>query len=368
MRKSNRLGAQELYALLLITVSSLVYFSTPRYFFLIAGNAAWLALSIAISVSLICIFIVNLLLKRRPGQNLISLNTQILGTWLGNVVNMLLVGHYVVTGALIIRLFGEAIVLTSLRSLPVSVIMITSVLFGLYGCSQGWNVIAKSCWISLPFIALSVFIPLVLAWTYWEPSYLLPFFGKGVDDTLFGGVFAAGVMGDIILTALLANAVQPQVNLMKVSISAMIVTGLIFMLVVVANSMVNSYPVAAYITIPYFSLARTLSFGRFLERLESVIFIIWVFAALLKIAVMIGTGIYVYKQIFNIADTKPLLLPYGAILMTTAIMPKSFPVVDKWSWIYMRSFGFVITLILPTLIALIGLIKLRGKQEVKAQP
>jgi spore germination protein KB len=367
MRKSDRLGPQELQALLLITVSSLVYFTTPRYFFSVAGNAAWLALMIAVCVALICIFVINLLLKRHPGQNLITLNVRILGKWLGNTVNMLIVGHYVLSGALIIRIFSEAIVLTSLRSLPVSVIMITSVLFGLYGCQQGWNVIAKSCWISLPFIALSVFIPLVLTFTNWEPYYLLPIFGKGVDATLLGGFLAAGVLGDILLVALLANTTQPRVDLMKLSSTATIVTGLIFMLVILANSMVNSHPVASYITIPYFSLARALSFGRFLERLESVVFIIWVFAALLKIAVMIATGLYVYKQIFHIADTKPLLLPYGSILMTTAIIPTSFPIVDEWSWMYIRSFGFIITLLLPTLISIIGLVKLRGKQEVKAQ-
>lgn len=359
MEKNSQIGGQEYLSMLIVVMTSIVFFNTPRRFFLLNANAAWLSVLISIFATLVAVTLIGMFLRRHPGKGLTDLAVMTLGSFLGSLVNMLFFAYFLIVAALNIRLLGESIVMTALPEIPVSVIVLSTTIFTVYACLQGWNVIAKTCWVSLPFLAVGVVLPLVLTADRWNTNYLYPLLGNGLQATIITGVGGAGILGEIVLAAILAQVVQPEVKVWRTSMTAVLASGLLFLMVVLATSMVFPYPIAGQLTLPYYMLSRTLTLGRFLQRMEALALIIWAFAALIKVSIDSYAALYIYKRIFGVKDQKPLLLPHGVIIFATAMIPNSFLATTNSIWVWVRLYGGIVSLVIPILIALIGLIRLK---------
>jgi spore germination protein KB len=358
--KASRLGPQEYLSLIALVISTQVFYNTPRSYFLVGANAAWLSVVCSLCAALLVFAVIGLFLERNPGKSLYEAACQTIGAVGGGAVILALSGYWALNAAMTVRLLGEAIVMTALPSIPISVVIVVTLGFSLYAGLRGWNALAKTAWVSIPFLAVGVLVPLLLTAGHWTPALLFPLLGAGARATLLGGTATVGVWGEVILAAVLAGMLQPGVRPLRAGISALILCGVLLLIVVIAVSMVFPFPIASQLTSPYYSLSRALSFGRFLQRLEALTLLIWAFASLLKVAVMVKATVTTFCQVFAIRDQDPLMAPAISLVFALAVLPGSFAATSNLLWQGVLVYGGIPSLVIPALVAVIGLARARA--------
>jgi spore germination protein KB len=368
VRLYNRLGGAELLALGLLTENVVLFFDVPRRYFEIGGNAAYLSLIVSALVALPVFYMVGLALEKMPGEGLPDLMIRAFGTIGGKTLNFLIWLHISFGAALTARLLGEAIIMTSIPGVPISVVVGGALLFSVYSSYRGLNSLAKSCYVALPFIAAGVFVLMAISITNWRSEFLYPVLGLGFQNTILSGVLAAGAMGEISIIAIYAGKAQIGVPRLKMLITALVVTAVVQVFIILSISMAFPYPVARELTLPYYMLSRSISIGIFLQRLESVFLVTWALASILKIAVLYNAGLFIYRHTFAIKDGLPLLLPYAGMCFALALMPNNYVEAASIAWHQLRLRGGLVTLALPFLAASLSLWSMAKKKSKATGP
>jgi len=351
VRIYNRLGGAELLSLGLLTENVLLFFDVPRRYFEIGGNAAYLSLIISALVALPVFFIVGLVLEKMPGEGLPDLMNRAFGTSGGKAANIIIWLHLSLGAALTARLLGEAIIMTSIPEISISIVVGGTLLFSVYAGYRGLNSLAKSCYVALPFIAAGVFVLMAISVTNWRSEFLYPLLGLGFRNTILSGALAAGAMGEILIIAIFAGQAQIGVPRLKMLLTTLAVTMVVQVFIILSISMAFPYPVARELTLPYYMLSRSISIGIFLQRLESVFFVTWALGSILKIAVLYNAGLFIYRHTFSIKDGVPLMVPYAGLCFALALLPDNYVEAASISWHLLRLRGGLVTLALPLLAA-----------------
>ena len=77
---------------------------------------------------------------------------------------------------------------------------------------------------------------------------------------------------------------------------------------------------------PLFSAARTIEFGAFFQRLESVFLLIWLIIFACYISIIVMFCIEMFKKITNLKDSKPIVPIFGLFILGISLIPKNYSI------------------------------------------
>lgn len=143
---------------------------------------------------------------------------------------------------------------------------------------------------------------------------------------------------------------------LKVSLKGTLTLGLFFILqgIVVVSAFGGTQ--AQKFNFSFFEVARLISFGKYFERLEILILIIWFFGIFIKLSVCIFVCSKCFQYLFKLKDYKPLVFPCGLLLipfgvnLTTdlndgRVLHYAFVLTFKFPMVIIIVLMFIITLI-----------------------
>ena len=81
-------------------------------------------------------------------------------------------------------------------------------------------------------------------------------------------------------------------------------------------------PVAREVLLPAYQLGRTIDYGRFFKRLESILIITWSTIGFMHLSTVFFFSAHVFKKTFNLKYYRPLLFPLGVICFSISIIPE----------------------------------------------
>ncbi|ABY45720.1 MULTISPECIES: spore germination protein [Bacillus] len=147
-----------------------------------AGYDGWIGVFITGIIIHILLWMMYFLLKETNG-NLIDLQRQTFGKWLGNGINLIFMAYFLTVSISVIRTYVEIIQVWMFPSASIWMLTTFLCLVGYYIISSGFRVITGICVISiggtLGYLFISLFI---LKYTHW--SNLLPVFSHSLSDIL----------------------------------------------------------------------------------------------------------------------------------------------------------------------------------------
>lgn len=79
-------------------------------------------------------------------------------------------------------------------------------------------------------------------------------------------------------------------------------------------------PETSRMMFPTFELAKTVSLGTFLERIESLVVGIWVGSVSLKIMSFYYVSVMIFAEVCNLREYRPLVMPYGITLVVLSLI------------------------------------------------
>lgn len=356
------IGPREGSVLLFTLLASMLFLQMPQVLVDVAGPAAW---QVAILVTLLGVVItvpMIALAHRFPGLSLAEISVLAAGPVLGPLLTLAVSAWLVVATMQTLRNFTETFVMSILPDTPPSMVILFGTLIAIFASYKGVEAIARAAYVLLPAIAAGVLLILLLSLPRADLSLLFPFWGRGIDRTLVGGLYYSSTVAESIALLASGYAFHSGGDFQRSTIRGILLFGLSSAMTVAVMVGVTGSAIAGQNPYPLFYLARLVYLGRFLQRIEAIFVMFWVFAAVTRLAALYHATAVSLAGALRLPRYRPILFPLGPIFIALSLLPKDYVTVLRLERDWMRQAGFVV-LAIPLLLWLAAAVR---RKEVSA--
>jgi len=353
----SKIGEREAIAYLVTIVIAKVFLAYPAVLVGYAANAAWLVVLLSGLVTLFFINFVTKLVTSFPGKSFPEVCQTILGPYFGLVTACLPILGMLLEESLLLRNFSESMLVVALPETPLSVVMVCFLGACLVAVYLGIENIARASYISFPFTLAAILCITLLSFNAWKPDLLFPILGEGLFSILKAGLIRSSDYLELVNLYIIPFLFYPK-QVKRIGQKSVVMVIGVFLVVILTYTMSFPFPVAEEPYLPLYTMARGVYLGHFIQRIEAIFVIFWVFAGLL----LLSSGFYVLciilAQILKLPDYKPLISPLAIITFALAFAPPSLSDVVYLSNYGVREWGWLIYYGIPIILLLVA--RLRG--------
>lgn len=281
---------------------------------------SWLAAILAGFIALGMTFLACTLGAKFPRQTIFRYCETICGKLIGKIIGLSLICFFIYYTALCLRVFTEFILITMMPDTPLIVLTLAVMCITAYMVHSGLEVIVRFNEMVGPPLLFLFPLLMILVAPNMDLNNLLPIFENGAKPMIIHALAPIGIFGEAVWVVLLA---LPGLNKPEKAKKAVLCGFLLNILLVstVAASIVAVFGPsrAAHLFFPNISLIRTISIANFLERLETIMSILFILTMLVKTGFLFYGSLIGSAQLFNLKDYKPLVLPLAAVITSLSM-------------------------------------------------
>jgi spore germination protein KB len=353
------LGARDGIRLLVIPLISMLFLHYPAMAIRSGGPATWQVFFLVLPLGLVTVWLYTKLARRFPGQSLNQMAATATGGFIGSLLMLLILAWLLGDLTLDLRDFTETFKIALLPMTPVSVISLLLILGACLAAWTGLEALARVGQMLYFPIFLMVIAVCLLNLPLVDPAQFFPFWGFGLRQTAMGALAFLPMLSELTLLLILGQVFRSARVFRLVSLNALIIytltgLGMVLMLVGVFGS-----PEAQTNPFALFSLARVISIGRWIERIEAAMVSFWVLAACVRIGLLLYAACLHLAQLLRLPNHRPLILPLAVVATSLSLLPEDFSTLLQTNQRWMQTAGTV-TLLIPLLILAVAALRRKG--------
>jgi spore germination protein KB len=252
---------------------------------------------------------------RFPGKTLVDIHREVAGKWIGGLLSLFFIVHMMSAASAEVRAIGQFVTTQIMMETPMRVILFVfsaTVVIALFAGLEAISLTAQVFF--LLFVALSVLL-LALLTGELEFSNLLPVLNHSPSEfarsALMLSVFPYGEMTAFLM---IFPAVKKEERMFKHYLHAVMWGGLMIILLVTLSLL----SLGAYLTeqqlYPTYTMAKKISIGDFLQRLEFILVISYVMSTFFKCAILIYAAKQAIIQLFKLRYGRAFIMPVGFLM------------------------------------------------------
>ena len=328
----------------------------PSAFVAKANQDAWLAAILGVGISTLFVLLYNALGSSFPTLTLAEYNEKILGKWLGKFISLLYFTYFFLISALVLRNMGDFIVTHILRDTPIGIIEIIFLLVVIMGVHLGLETFSRTSELVFPWVVLLFFMLVVFLIPQIKFLNFQPILEKGIKPVINGSL---PYIGTPTLELVAFLMLFPYVNRTKNSKRAFLVGNVIGGTALIIVTMLSVFVLGVTLTsseiYPTYILATKINVGNFLERIEAVVAVLWIFTIFIKLTVCFYASSLCLAQTLNLKEYRFLLVPLGMVMVALSLVayPNSvyFQTMIGSIWF---PYAFIYGGIIPIVLLLVG--------------
>ncbi|MBE0341029.1 spore gernimation protein [Paenibacillus sp. 28ISP30-2] len=355
-----RISARQLMILTtLYTVGSAILI-IPSGMAEVAKQDAWMAALVGVVAGLLVLYLYIKLASLYPQKTLIGIMEALLGKWLGKAVGLLFFATFFINAPVPVLFYlGNFMTTQMIPETPMPAVNILFALIILLAVRLGLEVIARSAELMFP-----LFILLYISFTGLIVSNIKLENVQPVLEAGVGPIWSAALsfvstafLPHIILLMIFPASVNRFDQARKAIFTGSLIGGLMLVVVVSLAILVLGPDLTARNIYPSYALAKKISIGNFLQRIEAIMATMWFISLFFRITLYMHSIVTAIAQIFCLKNDRQLVLPLGILLvaLSTIVYP-NVPyqqAYDTKTWIpYILSLGLFFPLLLLSIHAL----------------
>lgn len=357
MTKEGKFGFQEALWLLVITTSTKLFFSSPTMAVKLVGTAEWYMTLVSAAVAAVGFTFIYLLLKRYPGNNIMEIYDNVLGSFFGFVFSFLLAAVLLVEAAIGIREFVEVQKVYVFPKTPISFIIGVFIAVVVILSFLGLEAVARYTEL-IAFVLIAAFIIIiVLSSQHYQFHRLFPIFGYGLDKTIYHGAMRSSAFGEVIIVAIIVKSLHGVKEIKKAGFICLLVSEILVLVAYLAFLLTFSYFFGRELTAPMYVMSSLVNYGVFFQRTESIFLFIWNLTSLISVSVLFYMVLIVYCHMFGIKDKKPLIIPFAIILFSLSMIPRGIMDVISIYRQYLMEYGWALFYLPPFIVLIVAIIR-----------
>ncbi|OMG49988.1 spore gernimation protein [Paenibacillus macerans] len=354
---------------ILFTVGSAILI-TPSGMAESARQDAWIAGLIGIGAGLPLVWMMAKLVNLYPQKNLTEIIETVLGKWVGKIVSLLLVVSFFSAPTAVMNDLGDFMTTQLIPETPIEAIII---LFGavvLMGVRLGVEVIARSAELLFPWFLLLYFLLVVLVAFNIDPRHLQPVLENGFPPIWQAGFtfLSVAFLPHIALLLTLPASLSRPALFGKGIVLGSLIGSLMLVAVITLAILVLGVEVTSKSLYPSYVLAQKIDIGHFLQRVETIMAIMWFFSLYFRITLYLSSITVSLAQIFNLKDYRPLVWPLGMLFIVLSfVVYPNVPFRQAWDARTWPPYTLVIGLLLPLLLLAVHAVRHRLSKKKRTQ-
>lgn len=328
-----------------------------------AGQDAWLSIVVATLAGLLIAWLVVSLSLRFPGKTLFEYTEEILGKAPGKIFGLLYIWlFFLYIGSGAVREFGVFLVTAMMPDTPIIVFHIAVIAVAAYAVRNGLEVLSRFNQLFIPVTALLAVV-FILSAKDMKVARLLPVFDTGLIPIVKGAVAPTMWLGEIVTLAMIIPYLNKPREAYRVAALSILLCSFFLAASILEGLLIFGPNMTGHWIFPTFNAVRVVSIANFLERLESVILMLWILGGIAKVGVFYYAAVLGSAQWLGLKDYRPLVLPVGVILTALSILLWGENIVDMLHFIaqvYVPFCLIVLEVGIPLLLLVVALA--RGKR------
>ncbi|TDG00358.1 GerAB/ArcD/ProY family transporter [Paenibacillus piri] len=336
---------------------------TPSGLAISAKQDAWVACLIGIGMNLATGLLYVLLGQRLGGQTLVQFCESTLGKWLGKAVSAGFVLFFYLLASLMVGDLGYFVTSQIMQETPMEVLQMLFMIVVVMAVRSGFIVYTRAALVFFPWLLLLFLVLIVPLAPKFQFRNFMPFLEYGFKPVLHGA-FTFWSLQELIVMLMFYPLVAGASVRRNGFATGILIGGAILLLTTIGSIAVLGQKLTANQLFPAYTLAKNISIGHFLERVEGIMISIWVLSIFLKIVLTFHAALIGFVQLLNLKSEKPLIAPLalGMIVLSLMCYPNTIYVNDylgkNWG-----PFSSMFTLFLP--LALYGISMIAGRLRNK---
>ncbi|MDA8233331.1 MAG: endospore germination permease [Clostridia bacterium] len=366
MVEKAKISSSQLWLLLFTNVVATGVLFVPAVTTLKGKQDAWLSIAVVATIfGLLTAIVISSLAKRFPRETIMDFSISLWGRVLGKIVGLLYMFYFIHSTGIIVRQFGEFLVTAFMPETPLEVFNLVLVILAASAVRNGIEVIVRMNQFVIPLILIIFLGLIVLGIPDWQPEELLPMLEKGwgrvMEASLTPVFWRSQIALTLMLIPFLNNHQETRISLIK----AVLVIGFILTVETMAAIMIFGNELIVNYVFPTFYLARYISIFEFVERLESLIIVVWVAGVTVKVALWYYCAVLAAAQWFQLKNHKPVVLPIGVLVLyfSVFLFANTREIVEHLST-QAPFLGLFFTFVVPALLWLTAIIRRQGGGKV----
>lgn len=288
-----------------------------------AGHDSWISAVIGSLAGLCIAWVYATLCRKFPQKSIIGIAQALHGTWIGKAIGILYTWYGFQLGAYVLRNFEDLTSTVLLPRTPSVVISLIMISISAWAAYRGIEVICRCALILIIVVILQSVIFIVLLIPDMKLGHLFPVFETDWRSVFDGAAqIAAFPLGETVLVVMIIPFVNCADKVKKTILS-----------------------VIGALTAMYISV------GDFFERIEPIVFTVWVFGEFTKLTVCLYAASLALAQTVGSRNYQFYIMPLGLALLELSMFlhPNQLDVIEFqqhiWPWLSVP-FQLVIPLVL----------------------
>lgn len=325
----------------------------------ISYQDSWIGYLIGAGIGILFVLIYTALANLYPNMSIMEFSQEILGVGVGKVVSILYFTYFFHCTAYFLRQLGEFMKVHIFVETPIQAVYFIFFTIIIMGIRSGLETFARASEIFYPVILVLLFVFFVFIFPDVEITNIQPLleYTKELPKTIYYSLdspYLQLVTFLMILPCVVETKKNRSFFIGTISGAFVLFMVILCSLLVLGVYNTSNQQYATYI------MARKISIGGFLERIEVLIALIWFVALYFKITIFFYAANLSLTQILNLKEYRSLTYPLAIIAIVYAII--SVP-----NLAYLKEFEAKITtlhhltfgLLLPLVLLVVGKIKKR---------
>lgn len=287
-----------------------------------AQNDAWIAQVIALFIGVGVILFYYKFSSNLPEKNLFQIFEFCFGRKISIILSIFYVAYFIYISCRVLRDFGELITTAIMPNTPIEIISVTfSILMG-YIIYLGLEVFARTSEIFTPYIFLFFLLLTIFLFASGDVDIqqIKPILGEGfkpVIKAIFPGIltfpYGEFITFMVIFPSVTAKKYKLRVLMISVVIAALllIISSLLMICTIGVDTMLRS-------NFPLLSVARNVSIGNFIERIDALVVFIMMLTLFVKSSIYFFAALKGLEHVFR--------LPFRYFAIPSAMIVSLFSV------------------------------------------
>lgn len=316
-----------------------------------AGHDSWISAVIGSFAGLCIAWVYATLCRKFPQKSIIGIAQTLLGTWIGKAIGILYTWYGFQLGAYVLRNFEDLTSTVLLPRTPSVVISLIMISISAWAAYRGIEVICRCALILIIVVILQSVIFIVLLIPDMKLGHLFPVFETDWRSVFDGAAqIAAFPLGETVLFVMIIPFVNCADKVKKTVLSVIGASSVLLIAAHFLNTLVLG-DLASKQVFPSYMTAMYISVGDFFERIEPIVFTVWVFGEFTKLTVCLYAASLALAQTVGSRNYQFYIMPLGLALLELSMFlhPNQLDVIEFqqhiWPWLSLP-FQLVIPLVL----------------------
>lgn len=321
-----KIGSTEAILMILTVIIAHSVLSLPRDMIVRTQSATIVNI---IYITLICTLISLLifkLLKKFGNSDIIDISEYLGGKLFKTIVGFIFIFYFIVSSSILLRNFCEAIGVVYFQMTPILFIILLFIIGACISNQLGFNVSLKVNLIIIPIALISIIIIFIANSKNFDIQKIFPILGESFNSTFLTGLINLSAFEGIIYLYFIPPYLKEPEKYKKVYILSTILTGIYLILCVSIILFIFPSFFTTNEIMPLYSAARYISFGNFLQRLESIFMMVWILVFTSYLTITCKFAVKTFQKLTNIKSSKEIISIFGLLILAIAMFPKNLAI------------------------------------------